>query len=191
MSGWATVFLGVLGDSPLDRDDAVALLRSALQSDFSAPQVPAMAYLTPRFVPGYVEDVDPETGEVYRDIIGYDIADGPFRGRSVTTAKPFLSVLKWNVLAREELTPALINETRGALRGEPTRELRGLGYDRILLDVKPYGVALTGDVGVPPTPPLPGEEAPALASIGDVNIPNWLIPLGLFGSLLLLGGQRK
>jgi hypothetical protein len=92
---------------------------------------------------------------------GAVVQGGPFDGVDVSEDTKYITALKWNL--RNRAQTKITSEMLGAIRAEwraTRRELGAEGYPVISWSLKPYGAPLSGDRGIPTTPPLPARPAP-------------------------------
>lgn len=82
-----------------------------------------------------------------------------------------VSFLKWPIRSATEITPEAAGDVRGTIRSTINRELIAAGNEVLQTDVKPAGVSLTGDQGIPPTP-----------QVGPAPVPLW--PVGVAAILM-------
>jgi hypothetical protein len=190
---FATLYMVIGAAEPIERDRLIGILRPVIGRDWTSSQYPVMHFATPNVVleTERVEDdyaIDswvvrggPYDGMQLASMEGYD----PTRDRPpLPSPRPsFVTAMKWNIRRRDNLraTRDVIRQPFTAMR----TAVRAALPDASLMNLTgaPYGEAISGDRGVPLTPPLPPEPAREGVANGD-GVP-WGALLAGAGMLLL------
>lgn len=156
---FATMFLAVAGDYPMGEDEVIAYMAPMLRGTFSSSQYPSIESVA-------IQTVEDEYGT-------FQVQGGPWVGRDITGEDAqYITGVKWNLRskAQDKVTSELIGKVRTAWRAT-RNDIKGQGYEVLNWSLKQYGQALTGDHGVPTTPPLPPRKSPV---IEPTKPPDWV-----------------